>query len=442
MAKKIEATITAQVAHAFNRFGLGGRPDDAIPSDAVTWLTDQLSGTDPLANAAPSLSGSLNVVNAVLTAPPHSAQQTAARASLAKFFDNEQENAVLAAVNTTTPFRERLVLFWANHFAVQAATGPTMGLAGCFVRDAIRPYVMDTFANMLLAVMQHPAMLASLNNDVSIGPQSVLALRQGGGGINENLGRETLELFTVSVAANYTQADVDAMAYMLTGWTFSYSGSAQGFVVDSDMHQPGPQTLMGVTYPGTIFDAYSALQFLGTHPLTYSHLATKLVTHFVSDTPDPSDVATVAQALSSSNGSLTAAYQAIIGLASAWVPQTKLRTPQDFVIAGARAVGAVTTHLSNAAKNIGSLGQPIWQPPFPNGWSDLGVSWADAAQMAFRTNWTNTFCNYFKTVDPGVTANAALGALISPATTAMISRVSDTHDKLTILFCSPDFQRR
>ena len=91
---------------------------------------------------------------------------------------------------------------------------------------------------------------------------------------------------------------------------------------------------------------------------------------------------------------------------------------------------------------MAELGEPIWAPPFPNGWSDLGADWASPSQMMLRTNWANTFCSGYQHVDPAAIMQTALGPLISPATAAMIGRVSATHDKLTILFCSPDFQRR
>ncbi len=431
--------INAQVAHAFNRFGLGARPDDPIPTNAMTWLTAQLTGTDPLAKAPPLLASCLYKENAAM-APPSKAQQQA-QAELEAFFQSEQTNAFTAAVTTTTPFRERLVWFWTNFFAVQAGDDKTIGVAGAFVREAIRPYVLDTFENMLVAVVTHPAMLCSLNNDVSIGPQSPLALAQNFGGINENLGRELMELFTIGIG-NYTQADVDALAYILTGWTVSYSGPSVGFVIDSDMHQPGEQTFLGENYPGTVFDGYLALQYLAAQPYTYTNIATRLLTHFVSDTPEQSDIETVASALSSSGGSLTAAYNAMINLASAWVPQTKLRTPFDLVVAAVRAVDAPRAQYKLNTQAIGQLGQTIWEPPFPNGWSDLGAAWASGAQMAMRTNFIDNFCKYCQHVDPAATANTALGALISPATTAMMAEVSSVHDKLTILFCSPDFQRR
>lgn len=431
--------ITAQVAHAFNRFGLGGRPDDTIPADPIAWLTKQLTGPDPLSNAAPTTASGLGLVATLNAAPAHTPQRTAAQTAVNKRFSIEQQASLMASITTATPFRERLVRFWANHFAILGgASSVTQTCSGSFVREAIRPYVTDTFVNMLLAVMQHPAMLSSLNNDVSVGPQSPRALASGGG-INENLGREALELFTVGLAAGYTQDDVDALAYMLTGWTISYTAPTQGFIISADMHQPGPQTMLGQTYPGTVFDAYQALTYLGTHPNTYTHIATKLVEHFCADSPDPNDVAAVTAALASSGGSLMAAYTAVIGLDSPWVPQTKFRNPQDFALAAYRSVAA---NPSAVANDVASLGQAVWRPTFPNGYSDLGADWASPAQMMLRTNWVNEICTRFGNVDPNATANTALGALINPATTAMLGRVTKTHDKLTILFCSPDFQRR
>ncbi len=435
-----DTALTPSVAQAFNRFGLGGRPDDQVPADPVAWLTGQLTGTDPLANAAPSSLSCIGLVTTLNSFKEHTPGHTAAQLALSQRFATEQKASLQVAVQTATPFRERLVRFWTNHFAILSkANNLTLATSGSFVREAIRPYVTDTFSNMLLAVMQHPAMLASLDNVSSMGPQSPRALAQRGGGINENLARETLELFTVGLAANYTQADVDALAYMLTGWTVSTTAPTQGFVISADLHQPGQQILMGITYPGSVFDAYQALMALGTHPLTYAHIATKLVAHFTSDMPDPGDVTAVTNALLNSGGSLAAAASALIGSGNAWVPQTKLRTPVDFTLASWRALAATPL---DCVSQVAGLGQPIWGSPFPNGWSDQGADWAAPSQMMLRTNWVNQFVGRYAHADPAATADIALGGLIDSATTAMMARVTKTHDKLTILFCSPEFQRR
>ncbi len=132
----------------------------------------------------------------------------------------EAEIAALAdqALATDQPFRERLVRFWSNHFAVSTRAGQVAPFVGDFVRTAIRPYVTGRFANMLLVVMRHPAMLLYLNQADSVGPNSPAGLRTGRG-LNENLARECLELHIVSPAAGYSQADVTSFAKILTGWT-------------------------------------------------------------------------------------------------------------------------------------------------------------------------------------------------------------------------------
>jgi uncharacterized protein (DUF1800 family) len=433
-------SLSAQVAHAFNRFGLGGRPDDAIPTDVMTWLTDQLSTSDPLANGAPNIVTCLGWASAVFNAKGLKAQK-AARAALQEHFEAEQQALLENAVTTPTPFWERLVNFWANHFAILTGEVQTLATAGCFVREAIRPYITDTFENMLLAVMQHPAMIFSLDNQNSIGPQSPQAIEQGSGNINENLARETLELFTVTNAANFTQADVDALAYVLTGWTVSLANPA-GFIINPAAHQPGPQTVLGYTTSGNSGDGYEILEFLGTHPLSYANIAYKLVAHFTTDVPDPNDVQTVTNALSANGGSLLAATNAVINLSNAWVPLTKLRRPFDYVVAASRAVEAPIAVNKATNDYLTDLGMPIWGSPFPNGWQDVGLGWASPSQMMLRTNWSNKFANHFKTTNFATTENIALGGLIAPQTLQVLAQLKSNHDKTTVLFCCPEFQRR
>src|SRR5208282_2757167 len=118
----------------------------------------------------------------------------------------------LAAVDSSTPLVERLVAFWSNHFTVSIQRGAIAGLCGPFEREAIRPHVLGRFAEMLNAVLRHPAMLLYLDNARSIGPNSLAGMRNPDKGINENLGRELLELHTLGVNGGYTQKDVEAMA--------------------------------------------------------------------------------------------------------------------------------------------------------------------------------------------------------------------------------------
>ena len=153
------------------------------------------------------------------------------------------------AATTDAGFRERLVWFWSNHFTVSVYQGGTAALAGAFVREAIRPHVTGNFTDMVLAAERHPAMLRYLNNDASVGPDSVIGQRKNLG-LNENLGRECMELHTVGLAAGYSQADVTSMANILTGWSIAGSpkGDDTGFKYRPLAHEPGVQTVMGAAF--------------------------------------------------------------------------------------------------------------------------------------------------------------------------------------------------
>ena len=134
-----------------------------------------------------------------------------------KIFTDEMAGRFKLGFTTERPFAEHLVWFWTNHFTVSTTAGRTLNFAGAFEREAIRPYIAGKFENMLLAVASHPAMLVYLNNVASIGPDS-LAGERTGKGRNENLGRELMELYSLGVDGGYTQADVIALANILTGW--------------------------------------------------------------------------------------------------------------------------------------------------------------------------------------------------------------------------------
>ena len=237
------------------------------------------------------------------------------------------------------PFRERLVWFWTNHFTDLAAPRRVRGAGGAFVEEAIRPHVTGRFADMLLAVMRHPAMLLYLDNVCSAGPDSPAGQR-GKRGLNENLARECLELHTVSPAAGYTQADVTNFARVLTGWSIDLQRDPPGFRFRPFAHEPGEQIVMGRRFPPGEEGGVAALRFLAAHPATHRFLATKLVRHFVADDPPEDAVRRIAGVLRDSDGDLGAAAAAVTTLEAAWQPLTKLRTPLDYVVATLRALDA------------------------------------------------------------------------------------------------------
>ena len=258
------AANPASITHAFIRFGLGGRPDDVVPADSVAWLTTQLSGPDTTPNTGlPTVSSGLNLLHSFRQAGGGTtpASQAINQQIFAAFQADIQFN-LEQAITSTTPFRERLVWFYANHFAIMAETNLVACLAGAYLRDAIRPYVNCTFSQMLQAAALHPAMLFSLNAELSVGPLSLLGVtraRNGNpAGINENLGRELLDLYTVGAGSGYSQADVDALAYLLTGADVNVDPSSPvGTFYNAGKAQPGNFALFGVTYPGTTSGLYA-----------------------------------------------------------------------------------------------------------------------------------------------------------------------------------------
>lgn len=434
-------------AVAANHFGLGGRANATIPADPVAWLLAQLQGSNTIPSAGlPTTAGALGLLYHRMTAGPGAARDAFGNQIYDLFA--AEVNALLGnALVTLTPFRERLVWLWMNHLPVMVATIPTMATAGAYVREAIRPNVTGRYSDMLLAAVLHPAMLYSLSNDASIGPNSpsgLQILRQTGTTvtINENLGRETLELFTVGVDAGYVQADVDALACLFTGCNVNVWTPPLGFTYNTNRAQPGTQTLMGNDYPNTLAGLQAALLWLGTHPLTYRQLATKLVTHFTGDLPTAQDIQVVTSALTNSGGNLGAAAAAVVRLPNAWVPLTKLRTPVDYVIAALRGLGATPDAFPNINQILFAMGQPLWSPPFPNGWSDLAADWISPEGTLMRGDWANTIPTSLPAATSGGLVAAGIGSLLSTATIQMVNAAASTHDQITLLLTSPEFQRR
>jgi uncharacterized protein (DUF1800 family) len=347
------------------------------------------------------------------------------------------------ALTTPAPFRERLVWFWTNHFTISLRHGQCAAVAGAFVEEAIRPHVTGRFADMLLAVMRHPAMLLYLDNAGSVGPDSVVGQR-GKRGLNENLARECLELHTVSPAAGYTQADVTNFARILTGWSIDLQADPPGFRYRPFTHQPGEQMLLGRRFAEGEEGGVAALQFLAAHPATHRFLAMKLVRHFVADDPPEGAIHRIASVLAGSHGDLGAAAAALIALEPAWQPQSKLRTPLDFVVAALRALDAPPPqpdqpYLIGA---LAGLGQPMWTAPQPNGWPDRAADWAGPEALVRRIDWAYAAAGRFGDLDPAEVADASVGPLLHPATLEAIHRAGSRHDALTLLLTSPEFQRR
>lgn len=446
------------------RFGLGLRLGEAPPAEPEAWLLGQLArpaeppsgvGTaeairiraetvaarqarDRMA-AQQAMPAPQAGTAAPQAAPPAAADQPG-RGALPELLRSEAMAWAERRLTSPEPFRERLVDFWMNHFTVSRRNGQVGALHGPLEREAIRPHVTGRFADMLVAVTRHPAMLVYLDNHTSIGPNSPLGQRTRRG-LNENLAREVLELHTLSPAGGYTQGDVQELAKILTGWGVAMEREPFGFLWRPNAHEPGPKTLLGRRFEEGPESQEQALRFLATRPATWRFLASKLARHFVADDPPPEAVRAVEQALARTEGDLGAAAEALVRSPRAWDPPlAKFRTPQDYVLAAARAAGSRRPDL--VLGGLAALGQALWTAPQPNGWPDRAEDWAAPEALMRRVDWAYTFAGRSERVDPAAVAEAALGPLARAETVGAMRVAGSLRDALTLLFGSPEFMHR
>jgi len=355
---------------------------------------------------------------------------------------HEARARIDAAVAAKIGFVERLVWFWSNHFCV--STDKSTSMSGAYEREAIRPHVLGRFGDLLTAVEGHPAMLYYLDNAESIGPNSVAGINRNRG-INENLAREALELHTLGVRTGYTQADVTSFANVLSGWTFINPGVPNHggeFVFFERAHEPGAQTVLGKHYPDNGFaQGCAVLADLARHPATARHIAEKFARHFVADEPPPQLVTRLCNSFNDSEGDLKQLARTLILADESWTPaRTKLKRPCEWHIAALRLT---RSHGVAARFMTGQtlLGEPLWRPAAPNGYSDYQAAWIDG--LAQRANLASNFAaRVAERIDPKTLLDEGLGPLASTETRETIGRAGSRAQALALLLMSPEFLRR
>jgi uncharacterized protein (DUF1800 family) len=346
-------------------------------------------------------------------------------------------------------FAERLVAFWSNHFCISAGKGGLARMwAGSFEREAIRPFVLGRFGDMLKAVEQHPAMLFFLDNQQSLGPDS-RAGQNRKRGLNENLAREIMELHTLGVDGGYSQDDVTSLARIITGWTYAgrqgQLGTPGSFVFNANAHQPGAQRLLGKVYENNgVAQGEAALADIARHPATAKFIATKFIRHFVADDPPPALVARLQQVFQKSDGDLKALATALVDSDEAWAaPLTKVRNPYEFLVATGRLLARVPEDPARYLGGLNVLGQPLWSPPGPNGFPDTNAAWAAPEGMKLRLDISAQLASRLgDTIDPRALLEFALADAASQDTRHAVERAESRQQALALLLMSPEFQRR
>ncbi|SAL72503.1 DNA-directed DNA polymerase B [Caballeronia choica] len=460
-------------AIAMNRFGLGARPGDVPPSDPRQWLLTQVEpARSPYQPLPQPLAGQPSSATlAALFADRQRAlrdSQTADKAAVRKSYAQQIRDTYRAAVDArlvsaltaSAPFVERLVHFWANHFAVSVEKPPVALLAGSFETEAIRPHVLGRFEDMLVAAERHPAMQIFLDQARSVGPDSPAAeratARNPGNprGLNENLAREIMELHTLGVRSGYSQNDVTEFARALTGWSLGAMGGGAArndptppgqFVFRPQLHEPGTRTIMGRQYAQAgDGQALAVLHDLAAAPATAHHVADKLARHFVADTPPPSLVDRLAGVFTDTGGDLPSVYRTLIDSPETWsTASAKFKTPWDWTVSSLRGLNRSDLGGMQAAPLLTQLGQPVWRPGSPAGYDDLAASWAAPDALVRRVELAQRFAaRTGDTLDARVLGSQLLAGSLSDTTANAVARAESAPTALALLLVSPDFLRR
>jgi len=458
---------------ALNRFGLGARPGDvaAVTSDPKGWVMQQLArGTcDPVAGV-PNSQARLHAVDVFFKANLEAEKaEAAALAAVARgdkgvvpppprhadgidhpkgpldtppirFLENDCSRRAEQMVASDTPVIERLASFWSNHFSVTNLRGEIAVTAVPYENEAIRAHLFGTFHDMLVATATHPAMLLYLDAASSVGPDSADGLLHHQS-VNENFGREVMELHTLGVNGGYTQADVQQLALILTGLGLDRAAGESAWFFGR--HEPGERTLLGHRIPEDTDQLRAAMGILANHPATVRHICRKLAAHFCGDTPPAAVVSHMADAWRGSAGHLPAVYAALFAAPQAWVPgPVKYRTPQDFVIAAGRALG-IRGHGRQFLEEFRNLGEAPFQAPFPTGWADTDAAWLDPAGVVGRIASAQRLAGLAPAnADATELLPQVMYAAGGSASLDTVLSEPDPHRALALLLAAPEFQRR
>jgi len=307
--------------------------------------------------------------------------------------------------------------FWFNHFNVFAAKGEDRWFLTSYERDVIQPHTMGTFKDLLTATAKSPAMLFYLDNFLSADPKAADRLaaqraarqRRGGfgrpqrapqqrqakknvRGLNENYGRELMELHTLGVDGGYTQKDVTEVARCFTGWTIDKPREYADFKFDERMHDPDPKVVLGKKiHAGGMKDGEQVIELLARHPSTAKFISTKLARRFVSDDPPQPLVERMAKTFQSSDGDIRAVLKTMIYSSEFWSREAyraKIKTPFELVVSTARALGADVDTPMPLVQWTGRIGEPLYQAQPPTGYADRSDAWVNTGALLNRLNFS------------------------------------------------------
>ena len=342
------------------------------------------------------------------------------------------DSKMLRAIYSNRQLNEELADFWFNHFNIFIDKGADRYLITEYERDVIRPHVLGKFHDLLEATAKSPAMLFYLDNWQSVGPNAPQPRGAGNRqrrGLNENYGRELMELHTLGVDGGYTQKDVTEVARCFTGWTIQNPQRGGAFTFNARLHDNGEKTVLGVKIPagGGMEDGEKVLDILAHHASTAHFISKKLAMRFVADDPPASLVDRMAQTFLKTGGDLREVMRTMLNSKEFWSAgayRSKMKSPFEMVASAVRAVSGDVDYATALANQVAQLGEPLYRKIEPTGYSNSSKEWLNSAGLLARMNFALQLAD---NKVPGVKVKAVQSAGDAPA---------------GIPLGSPDFQMR
>ena len=325
---------------------------------------------------------------------------------------------VTRAIYSNRQLQQVMDDFWFNHFNVFAGKGEDRYYLTSYERDVIQPHALGKFKDLLTATAKSPAMLFYLDNFLSADPKAAQratrqqrrrgrfggpwpprpapnpqqAAKKNERGLNENYGRELMELHTLGVDGGYTQKDVTEVARCFTGWTMDKPRQYADFKFDERLHDPDPKYVLGKKiHVGGMKDGEQVIELLVRHPSTAKFISTKLARRFVSDNPPPSLVNRMAETFKSGDGDIRAVLKTMIWSPEFWsrdAYRAKIKTPFELVVSAARATGSDVDSPLPLVQWIGRIGEPLYQCQPPTGYADKAEAWVNTGALLNRLNYS------------------------------------------------------
>ncbi|MEL7067765.1 MAG: DUF1800 domain-containing protein [Cyanobacteria bacterium J06581_3] len=464
-----------KITHILERLSLGARPSDRQQVNQLGidgYIQAQLNPSD---NGEPaSLRRTLDGFSTLDLSPvemfdrysptrnPSDAQRTDNQRKRRTVLHEAKHFRIRQALENPNQLKEVMTDFWFNHFNVFIGNNLTHLWTVSYERTAIRPYALGRFRDMLGATAKHPAMSLYLDNWRNTDPQSSRA-KGAYRGLNENYARELMELHTLGVDGGYTQADVESLTRILTGWGMTrgtpasreasdgqnnHQNDGSGFLFEPERHDSSNKTLLGQAIPGGgIEEGERALDILAQHPSTARHISYKLAQYFVSDVPPDGLVNRLADRFLSTDGNIKAVLQQLFESDEFWADthyQQKFKTPYQYILSTARALGVENPNDTSVDRLIGGLdqlGMPVYGCRTPDGYAQVASVWLNADAMLRRVNYVRLVVGMKDPKPDSSTLVETLGGQFSAQTMNVVNN-SRSEMQLALMLGSPEMMYR